>query len=225
MNNSFLKLIQSPVMRTDHIVRYSGVRQTETEYLSEHVTEITLMSYMIAMKLVNEFNESMNMSDVLEKGLIHDLDEVITGDVPRNTKYYSNDVRTSLEEVAIASVRQISYEMIGSDELVNKWMNAKNGKEGAIIKICDMLCVAKKTMIEVEMYGNGYFLKVAHELRTYLQELLIKLNDILSEFNNKSVSYLRGLISDAHLAIDDLLKDDYRFDKYGLLNNVIGTRQ
>ena len=220
-SNKFLELINSQILNTDNTVRYSLIYQTKIETLSDHITDVMLLSYLIALRL-NSYGEQINVGLLLEKVLLHDLDEVLTGDIPRTTKYYSEAGLQAMREVADDAIKVIADSFLGAEGIVDTWRESKSGKEGIILHLTDMICVAKKTVKEIKMLGNGYFLKVAYEMRSNLDNLIEEIDNKSYEFklfNEKSLDYLRDVVSDAHVIMSELCNDS-RLTKYGVIDSV-----
>lgn len=216
---NFTTLAFNPLSRMDEVYRYSSVYQNKTESLSEHVVDVCMMSYLISKYLNCKYCEGISIENVLEKGLLHDIDEVITGDVPRNTKYATKEVKEDLNTVAERSVSLIE-EFVGIP-LFNIWDSAKSGKEGLIVKVVDMLCVAKKCINEIELHHNLVFLKVISELETHLSDMMnhSRLNELDAQ---ESVDYIRGLISQAKDEVTAIrVKYQNVINKYHIKENII----
>ena len=216
MNNQFLELINNPALNTDNTIRYSLLYQLKEESLSHHIAEVSILAYLTALKL-NSYGENLDVGLVLEKVILHDLDEVLTGDIPRSTKYYSEAGLKAMRGVADDAISRLASQLDGGDQIVSKWRDAKNGKEGMVLELCDMLCVARKVVTEVKILGNGYFLKVAYEMVNNLRELE---EEDFSDFNDDCRSYILGLIHDAIEVMHGLISGDDRLERYGIINNV-----
>lgn len=216
---NFAELAFNPVNRMNEVSRYSSVYQETNESLAEHVTEVMTMSYLIAENLINNYCESINLGDLLQKCLLHDIDEVITGDIPRNTKYANPYVHKELNCVAENAVKMIEDSL--RVPIYDVWSSAKENKEGKILKIVDMLCVVKKCITEIELRGNLTFLKVVTELETHLTHTLDN-RSVYMEFNQKSSQYLRKLVSQAKDEITTIrVKYQDIINKYHIKENVI----
>lgn len=218
----FTTLAFNPMCRMNEVNRYSGVYQETNESLSDHITDICMMSYLIARKL-NEYGEEVNIGILLEKALLHDMDEVLTGDIPRNTKYATDRAHKELEKVAESAIYDIQT-IVGIDSLYDIWSNAKSGKEGIIVKISDMLCVAKKAMTEVELRNNLSFLKVVSELESHLNHMIDSSSKWSSEFKcNDSYDFIVNIIKDARDEITTIrVKYNHIIEKYNIIENVLG---
>lgn len=216
---NFTELAFNPINRMNEVSRYSSVYQETNESLAEHVTEVMTMSYLIAADLQKNCKEILNLSDLLQKCLLHDVDEVITGDIPRNTKYATSLVHMELNSVAETAVRMIEKSLGVS--IYEIWSSAKENKEGEILKIVDMLCVVKKCITEIELRGNLTFLKVVTELEVHLTNTLYN-NSIYEEFNKESSKYLRNLVSQAKDEITTIrVKYQDVINKYHIKESVI----
>lgn len=217
----FIKHIASPQMRMDQVIRYSGTRQADPENVAVHVTDVSILGYSLILKINSQYGEDVNVGEYLEKVLVHDLDEVLTGDVPRNTKYHNDTILGELRNIADTAMDHMTMKCFDNSSRVYQiWDESKEGKSGVIVKLADMLSVAKKTLVEVEMLGNNYFLKVAYEVRQYLRELLEYL-DNESPFNEGATDYLKGIVVDAETEINHLWESRKELaERYGLLGNV-----
>lgn len=129
MNNEFLSLVNIPVLNTDNAVRYSLLYQLKSESLADHIADVSILSYLLALRL-NSYGENLDVGLVLEKALLHDLDEVLTGDIPRSTKYYSEEGLNAMRGVALDAISKLAKDLPGSEGLVDRWKLAKSGREG-----------------------------------------------------------------------------------------------
>lgn len=220
---NFQSLAFNPAGRSNEIVRYSSVHQEQEETLAEHITDVSMMSYFIAKSIekVSEGREVINIGSLLEKCLLHDLDEVLTGDITRNTKYATKRVHSELDKVAQSAVDMISS--ITDINLTDAWKSAKQGKEGLIVKIVDMLVVVKKAIIEIELRHNFTFLKVVSELSSHISRLIDHIKIKNSDFTEvESKEYLINLLTQARAEITTIkVKYGHIIDKYLIYENVI----
>ena len=219
-NEQLSNLIFSPLMRSDEVERYSGTKLSSPETLGQHITDMSMMCYLIANKL-KSFGEEINVGLLLEKCLIHDIDEISTGDLPRNTKYAIPELKYYMDVVAKKAVEGYAdtYHM---DDLVERWENAKEGKEGAIVKICDMLCVARKAVIEIEIEGNKAALRVTKELVRHIDDMNASI-DYESIFDvPQARGYIGTLLVEAHDLIE-YVNNKYEglAEQYNITKNII----
>jgi 5'-deoxynucleotidase YfbR-like HD superfamily hydrolase len=84
-------------------------------------------------------------------------DEIITGDIPRPTKYYNKETRKAFETIEKAGVKKVGNNLGLTEENSNffkNWENSKQGKEGEIIRLCDLASVVFKIREEVMFLSN-----------------------------------------------------------------------
>ena len=219
--NELSDLIFSPLMRSDEVERYSGTRLSSTETLGQHITDMSMMCYIMAFKLKN-MGEDIDVGVLLEKCLIHDIDEISTGDLPRNTKYALPEIKESLDKVAEMAVKGYA-ETYAMPDLVHKWSTAKDGKEGLIVKICDMLCVVRKACIEVEVESNMSALRVTKELVRHVGDMINNIDPEDHGFTQPySCYYLRGLLRSSFDLVSSI-NEKYEdiADEYNITKNII----
>lgn len=191
MEKEFRNLLFNQTTNANDVIRYSGTYLVRQENLSSHIYEVSMLAYEIANILNNRYNEKLDIGVILEKSLIHDIDETATGDIVRNVKHHSEKTKESLDEVASLSVKSISDRIEGLESVYDVWSTAKDGKEGLLIKLVDMIVVARKASLEVEIYNNYGALKTVTELTYHLEVLL----DEIQSFEDLSLNSMRYLVS------------------------------
>ena len=201
------EILSSPMMNVDHIYRYSGTKLVEPESLAIHIYETMMLGYMIIDNILAvEPTESIDKHLYLEKALHHDMEESMTGDVARPLKYHNSSVRRELNKVASEVARSLYKEYFLDPETFFLWDEAKDGNEGLVLKIADMLTVVNKAIKEVKFLGNMYCLKVVYEVQYYISELLSTLENKKSTFKSeKTVLYLKSLLFEAEVLLKEIL--------------------
>lgn len=205
MKNQFLDLVSSPLMNIDHTYRYSGTKLVESESLSQHIVD----TIMLGIKIIDEINNIPSLSEgnllspevYVMKAVYHDMEEVITGDIPRPLKYYNEDTLKSMRDVADKIAVEFFDSQFSKKSHYEIWRDAKSGDEGFILKIVDMLVVVNKVVKEVSLLNNFYMLRVAHEVSQYLAEY-----KIITHFTDYRVNkYLESIIEGAIESMNDIL--------------------
>ena len=108
---------------------------------------------------------------------------------------------------------------IPNDDIIDKCKNAKQGKEGLILTLSDMLGVARRALQEVDLRGNRTFLKVVEELGYHLDKLKTKVD--VEEFLPASREWIMNLIDDTIKTIHKLHSENYKYiDEYQISDNV-----
>lgn len=209
--NKFMELAASPLMNLDHTYRYSGTKLVEAESLSQHIVD----TIMMGLKIIDKINfitgeDTLNPQVYVMKAVYHDLEEVITGDIPRPLKYYNAATQSSMKDVADRVARQFfteqfEYQTIKHYEL---WDDAKEGFEGYILKLVDNLVVVNKVIKEVSLLHNAYMLRVAHEVVQYTQTLLADIKNNSHFADPRIDSYIISLLEDAIDSMNEILSEN-----------------
>lgn len=178
------------------------------ESVLEHTGFVVLVCYSIGRKL--KLSDA-DMGRLLISAACHDVDEVLTGDVARPVKYYSEASREIFVNIAVSGLCRLR-DHLGID-LVADHAAAKEDRVGSIVAIADVLAVVYKMWDEVLMRGNlsltrysrvkGQLLKLGYRLcadwgagddRTFLLGLLdqgVAVANEVVERNNEYVVTLR----------------------------------
>ncbi len=89
--------------RMKYIERWSLMRNSETENISEHSLEVSMIAHCLAVLGNRRLGRNYNAERAAVIGLYHDSNEIITGDMPTPIKYYNaqmQDVFHSIEDNA-----------------------------------------------------------------------------------------------------------------------------
>ena len=209
----FKDIINSPLMKTSGVIRYSGLLQAREETLSEHILDVMNISYLMSRE-VERLGTEVDLGLLLPRALVHDCDEVLIGDIPRLTKYSSDSLYSELDNLASITANSMSMDIDGTTYTYDLWANAKvDDVEGTIIRMADMLSVANKVINEVVYGANIRFIKVAYELsqyvdqiaktysteiftpeaNAYLSALLVSVVDLMTQVQNDRPANSKGL--------------------------------
>jgi 5'-deoxynucleotidase YfbR-like HD superfamily hydrolase len=145
----FFKFMKN-VQDLSTVKRFSQSTMCVPESVLEHSASASLFALFIGEGLAEEGNV-VDFGSLLKKAIIHDFDEIATGDVARPVKYHSNQMRKEFKDLEIENMLKITK---GSPVFFNNWLSAKEGKEGSIVSLCDFICVIYKLHDEVVMRGN-----------------------------------------------------------------------
>ena len=200
-------IINSPlVSRASRVMRYSSSRLTDPESLAIHTHEVLMIGVLLIDRIKEVSPEEViDESLYMSKALSHDLEEISTGDVPRPLKYSSQEVRDSLQVIADSAARELFTDnFYDSKRWLNLWKNAKEGKEGHLLKLADLMTVLRKSIYEVDILSNLTMLDVVKNVAFYFKEILDKIDDFLSVYTEDSTKvYLRRVILESYrLAVE-----------------------
>lgn len=85
--------------RMKYINRWSLMRNTQSENISEHSNDVAAIAHAIAVIKNVRFGGNVNAERAALFGLYHDMPEIITGDMPTPVKYHSSAMRNEFQQV------------------------------------------------------------------------------------------------------------------------------
>ena len=150
------------------VSRYSRDHLLKPESVLEHIGFCTVYGSLLAGRL-QKSGYNLDLGVLFTKIAMHDLDEAILGDIPRTTKYFSDDIRSAFKEVEYGTISRLEKWL--DADFVESWVEAKLGSEGEVLRILDIASVVYKNWTEVVLLRNRSFLRVCVETQRYLQEI------------------------------------------------------
>jgi len=177
------------------LTRYSQIFLIKDESVLEHTGFVCLMSYFIGCEIKK--TDCIDMGVLMSKSVVHDIDEIITGDIPRPTKYYSDDFREAVQKIEDKNMKIISAN-IDLDQMYSDWKDAKTGKEGFIVSLSDCLALVNKGLYEKTILGNIGII-----------ETLVSLPKRISSIKNERIFSVKGnkVIDDICMQAKEKLKE------------------
>jgi len=198
-----LKYVFSLIGGLSAVQRYSQTKLATPENVLEHTGFVAMLAYFIGLELKKNGHE-VDFSYLLQKAIAHDIDEVITGDIPSPTKNGHEKVKEALYEVEYKNMGFISNELFGDNYLLNIWDDAKDGPEGSIIALCDLLSVIYKVYDEVILRGN---LTIAGHANSLIETLNKKMRLIRKHYPlNEFTDGFDSIYSNARIMIDEIIE-------------------
>ena len=139
-----------------NIVRWGLMYNTRPENLSEHAAECAILAHALALIGNEQFGKRYDPLRLLAAGLYHDMNEVLTGDLPTPVKYYNEDIRRSYKEIeAVSEEKMLSLLTPSTREAYKKLLDL-TPEEKKIVKGADKLCAYIKCLSELQR-GNKEF--------------------------------------------------------------------
>ena len=173
----FKEIYNNPSRNLNNVVRYSGIFCMKKETDGYHVIDMMSICLYIYEELKN-YGVTLDIKDLIYRCYIHDLDEVLVGDIQRNIKYYNEKIYESINEV-VNNLLHKNY----SEGLIKDFSNSKNLHEinGLIVKVADTLQSSLKIYEEVKL-NNFHFNKVITEHIVFIKDLKDKVMKSLETF-------------------------------------------
>ena len=144
--------------RLDSITRCNCLPRIKVNTVKAHTAGVAFACLIIA-DYEERQGASVNLEDLLTGAVVHDMEEVFTGDVPYPFKNIKG-VRKKLKEAISDKMEGLLSNYLS---LYLKWENAKsNDIEGRILAYADMLDLMIYCKQEIEL-GNNYMFPVIEE--------------------------------------------------------------
>tara|TARA_R100001015_G_C4627624_1_gene187267 strand:- start:789 stop:1463 length:675 start_codon:yes stop_codon:yes gene_type:complete len=191
------------------INRYSQINLLHPESVLEHTGFVCLFTYLTCSEINFSCEKKINTGLALMKAVFHDVDEVVTGDIPRPTKYFSEESKNIFDKIASQGINQIISELgikssESSQEIENLWRESKNDEEGRIVALSDLAAVVYKIWEEVILLGNKKLVLQGKQVFGYIEDFASSLDS--QEINEQHRTVIEDVICQL-LNISSKIKD------------------
>ena len=184
------------------VVRFNNAHRRKDESVAEHSFYVTFYALLFASHV--ERRDAKNLFPIcyrtlFSRCLVHDLEESLSGDFPRNFKYSVLEVKEGLDRAAAIAFQQVieplfavsafhtgndeqerQKDWLERDELVTQWLHAKaDDAEGRIVALADILSTIQYIWLEVQT-GN-------HQILVDVSDLPGNVNEICEDSSNLSL--------------------------------------
>lgn len=159
--------------RMKYINRWSLMRNTQSENLSEHSNDVAAISHALAVIRNKRFGGNVNAERAAVLGLYHDMPEIITGDMPTPVKYYSSEMRSQFAEIENNAVNKILSMLPDDmkDEYESLFFPAEKDEElHKIVKAADKISALIKCIQEIAG-GNNEFVKAYQSTLNSIEQM------------------------------------------------------
>ncbi len=181
MTNQFYAMLS----RMKYINRWSLMRNTREENLSEHSFDVAVLAHALAVITNKRFGGHVDEAQCVMMALYHDTSEIITGDLPTPVKYDNPTLRDAYKQLeSVASQKLLSMlpeDLQPSYRLFFEEENSEN-IEQRIVKAADKLAALIKCIEELHQ-GNLDFAKAKLSTERSIREMHLPAADcFLDEF-------------------------------------------
>lgn len=153
--------------RVSYVTRYSALPVLNKENVAEH----SWWTAMIAMTIATEIGRPDLLGEVAVRGVLHDIEEIGTGDLVREAKYFDQKMRDDFRRVEEAFADRL-FSKLGNTGLLLQgfWMDAKGDDiAGQIVALADLLCVVAYVRWERSL-GNHKLNRVEDDCLILIKE-------------------------------------------------------
>lgn len=179
--------------------RYSMMKLGHPESVLEHIGFVVFIANLMSHEINLIKTGTVDIGIVTMKAIVHDIEELVVGDVPRPTKYHSAESREMFRKIEKLGVSRVVKELHLSESLgltmESSHEMSKIGREGLIVSIADTLAVVSKVWEEVILRSNYSMVRQSFTVCKQLDRLDEKIKSM--HFDNGVVSFLCNIVSDA----------------------------
>lgn len=161
------------ISRMKYIDRWSLMRNTRNENLSEHSLEVAMIAHALCVIHNRCFGGSINVERAAVIAMYHDCTEIITGDLPTPIKYSSKTLRKAYADIEKEAAFQLLSTLPDYMQEEMREVILPQGEDEymlRLIKAADKLSALIKCIEEIQM-GNNEFRKAREESEKYLARL------------------------------------------------------
>ncbi len=178
------------ISRMKYINRWSLMRNTLTENISEHSLETAFIAHALALLRNKRFGGNVNAERCALLAMYHDVTEIITGDLPTPVKYYNSEIKEVYGDIEDKANKQLLSYI--PDDLVDEYTaifgrTEEESELWDLVKAADKISALIKCVEERQM-GNSDFLLAEKSTIESIHALKVPeadmfLEDFMSSFN------------------------------------------
>lgn len=183
------ELLYGESRRLCRVFRFNSSPVLRTENVAEHSWYVVFICLNLHAKLRDEGVE-LDLGVVLSRAAMHDMDEALTGDIPRPFKYHNTDTLQMLEAASQQIFEDYAKSISMDHSLLEAWRLAKEGPEGLIVKAADLLSVVSYAVEEKRM-GNQLLVDKLGEVSRYMVELHRMLLDLTRKYKHTDFNMMQ----------------------------------
>lgn len=159
--------------RMKYIERWSLMRSTSPENISEHSLEVAMIAHALAIIGNKRLQKNYQAEHIALLGMYHDCTEIITGDMPTPIKYQNPDIQSAYKQIEkAAAFRLLNMLPVDLREEYEAYLidSKQSSSEKQLLKAADKLSALIKC-IEEENAGNQEFRSAKKSITRAIHEL------------------------------------------------------
>jgi 5'-deoxynucleotidase len=179
LDNNFFAMIS----RMKFIERWSLMRNSQSENISEHSLEVSILAHALAIISKERLGNYLNPERAALIGIYHDATEIITGDMPTPIKYFNEDIQGAfkvVEKVAANKLLAMLPEDMRNHYEAIFFPQEEDAYLWKLVKAADKLSALIKC-IEEKKAGNTEFISAEKSIMLIIKEMKLREVDIFLE--------------------------------------------
>lgn len=164
------------------ISRWSLMRSTRNESLMEHSAEVAIIGEALGFIKNEYFGGRVDVQKISSLALYHDVNEVVSGDLPTPIKYYNKKMESAYHEIEGEICERMIFSLPEKlrDDYKSYLTPDTDSDEYKIMKAADKLSAFVKC-VEEKASGNHDFDCAYEMIKTALKELKMSEVDFFIE--------------------------------------------
>lgn len=199
MNLDIREMLGGDIARLRYIRRFSTCRTVGTETVAEHTAYVVLYCLFISEWCGSQpEGKFIDVSKLLRRAALHDIEESRSGDFPRSFKYSTKELKEAVDKAAALEAEKVLEGITDDPETVadflEEWRSAKDDTvEGCILEFADFLS-ALAFVVEEKKVGNFCLSQHTGTFTKYLEK-----------FNESRYAFLSPLLRQARQLVVEVL--------------------
>lgn len=171
------------ISRMKFIERWSLMRNTHPENISEHSLEVSILAHALAIISNERLGNHLDAEKAALIGIYHDATEIITGDMPTPIKYFNEDIQGAFKAVEKVAADKLLTML---PEYMRKYYEGiffpqeEDAYLWKLVKAADKLSALIKC-IEEKKAGNTEFISAEKSILLIIKEMKLREVDIFLE--------------------------------------------
>ncbi|MCL2299732.1 MAG: 5'-deoxynucleotidase [Firmicutes bacterium] len=156
-----------------YISRWALMRNASSESLSEHTLETAILAHALVTLHNTRFGGGLSAERAATLALLHDVPEVLTGDLPTPVKYHSQHLREAYKQVEASACTSLLGLLPADLQAQYASLLIPDESEAELwrfVKAADKLSALIKCM-EERKAGNREFIRAEESLRAILRDM------------------------------------------------------
>lgn len=160
------------LFRMKDINRWGLMYNTKHETLAEHSMQCALLAHALAEIGIHKFQKSYSAERICTAALLHDMSEILTGDLPTPVKYHNDEIRCAYKKIEKAAEERLLASLEDDFRADYESLISLPEEERSVVKAADKLCAYIKCLQE-ESRGNPEFDSAKKTLAKALDECVL----------------------------------------------------
>lgn len=215
-NNLVYNFAKSQFGNLRHVRRFTGCYLNHQESVAEHHWYVSLLVNLI----VTDYNMNLpkgraplHLGVALQRAIMHDIEEGVTGDFPRPFKYSDPELKRQLDVAASKGCKSmlasLKLDELQTFEHQTCWENAKReDREGAVVGFADLVAFLEFVWREVRS-GNNHIVDYTSEVYGYLAKFEAERYDVIHCYLAGAWALYHNILEEAGIGREGLGRSVY----------------